>query len=178
MLSDKKFSFTELLDFTLVWFTQEPEEFSLNDLTPRQNVTSYQIGESMIKKYPELNSHHFSYHLDFILDKLYSDGYVDREQNHHRNKVDISKYIYSVKLDAFIFQKQGGYTKKEKKEKWDRIWKRIENAPKRYWFVGLFVITQAYNLNDLVKDVSKYLSHPAKKESSKQFPKQDTSRNR
>ncbi len=163
MFFNKKDLFTEYLDYTLDWFTKNPSDFNFNDLTPRQNVTSLEIANSIIKENKNLNSTEFSYYFELLLDKLHSDNYIDKEHNTRANKVDSSKFIYSVTLSAFIFKKEGGYYRQLKKQRLEAFWDKIENMPKRYWFVGLFIVTQAYNLNDLRKDFLKFLSSQTKK---------------
>lgn len=178
MTATNKYSLNEYLDFVLNWFAQDLKDFTIGDLTPRKKVTSKQVLQSVVRKYPELDNNEFIYHFEIILNKLYADDLVDREKNLDYHAQDPSEFIYSIKFEGVEFKSKGGYVKKAKREKTEAFWKKVENLPKRYWFISLFLVTQAYNVNDLVKDVSKYLSHQPKKETSVKSPTLGTSRNR
>jgi hypothetical protein len=55
------------------------------------------------------------------------------------------------------------------------IWKFIEDAPKRYWFIIVLITSLGFNVKDIIKYFSESREH-AKTEAAKQFPIKDSTK--
>lgn len=121
----------EYLDKILSWFATDIDNFKPGDFTPRRYVSAGAMFNSLIKKYPELNTNHFSYYYELLLEKMALDGYLDKEPN-KVHKQDPFRFCYSITINGILFEQKGGYEGEIKRERAEKI----SNLPKKYWYIA------------------------------------------
>lgn len=111
---EEKITPIQLLDNLLFWFAMDDSLWLPNSPT-RENVTSKQIWDDLIRHYPyfvnETNKLSFLRYFPLALRKLVKDQYVDEETFPEINSIPrISQPTrYSVNFDGKIFSEQRGY---------------------------------------------------------------------
>lgn len=103
-----------------------------------------------------------------LTEKIIKDEYLDVDRvlqvgTYFKGMPDTK--FYKINFEGEQFYRKGGYEKNAKKKLSEARWKKIEDLPKRYWFIAVLVTSLGLNLKDVIEYFSKKNKEKSKIES-------------